>query len=279
MCACARVLSWKWWQASLYGNVSWPAGVYSPDTLECSKSEYNIACLLHANLLAAPCSSPTCSSHERRSKTRTGKKKKKQKHHDVCARRRVMLAGRWPPGDRSYEGLYEAVPFGLLHEVFALPTPPTASPSTASATHHSAQSLAVHEADRKARQERRWGMEHGRWRWGMDGHDFGAWAAASVAALPPSHHQHKHKLVWLRQAALESKSNTSNTSPALPQLQAQLDRRLDNWDIAAIDMEVAALTATSKLLIAALRDDFHVSPPHPPNAHTQTHRHTRTDTR
>ena len=121
-------------------------------------------------------------------------------------------------------------------------------------------------------------MEHGRWRWGMDGHDFGAWAAASVAALPPSHHQHKHKLVWLCQAALESKSNTSNTSPALPQLQAQLDRRLDNWDIAAIDMEVAALTATSKLLIAALRDDFHVSPPHPPThilKRTGTHAQTQ----
>ena len=39
--------------------------------------------------------------------------------------RQVMLAGKWPPGDESYSGHYHAWPHGLLQQVFPLPTPPS----------------------------------------------------------------------------------------------------------------------------------------------------------
>jgi hypothetical protein len=41
----------------------------------------------------------------------------------------VMLAGKWPPGDESYSGHYHAWPHGLLQQVFPLPPPPSSAPS------------------------------------------------------------------------------------------------------------------------------------------------------
>ena len=116
-----------------------------------------------------------------------------------------MLAGKWPPGDESYRGRYEIWPWGLVQEVFPAGQ---GSGRTSGA-----------EAARAEREAPR-------------GEGFVEWVRESVAGLPPA-----HRVRSLLRACGKAKTQTTKSADSLGRGERAAPH-LDNWDIAATEMQV-----------------------------------------
>ena len=97
-------------------------------------------------------------------------------HDNGASERVVVLAGKWPAGDGSYEGLYEAWPLGLVHQVFRIRPP-----------HPNSHSTAQMQPTSKNKQSTLRGNVAGEGVAG-EGQGFVWWVSDSVRALPPSHY-------------------------------------------------------------------------------------------
>ena len=179
--------------------MSWPAPVYDPALTTCTPDQYNIACFLAANLNHPP------AARRRRRRRRGAGEQAAPARAWPHGRRRVMLAGKWPPGDESYRGRYETWPLGLVQEVF-----PTGQ------GHGRTGGAEAAGAEREAP-------------WGEG---FVEWVRESAAGLPPA-----HRVRALLRACGKAKTQTTK-STATHGAGEGAAPHLDNWDIAAAEMQV-----------------------------------------
>jgi len=192
----------------LYSNVWWPPGVYWPSATHCTPAHFNLACFLDGNVgrLGAgrdgmgngkpvgkrdPSTSngkrdasttAKTNRHASRNTKRGTTKSSPLPHDNAASERVVVLAGKWPAGDGSYEGLYEAWPLGLVQQVVRIRPPDPNSHSTTSST-----STAQMQPTPKNKQSTPRGSVAGEGVAG-EGQGFVWWVSDSVRALPPSHY-------------------------------------------------------------------------------------------